>query len=886
LTASVNGNGAGRGAPKPSSPHWYAEGYCQAGLSVVPIKLDGSKRPDLPSWDEYQGRLPTEAELRRWFARAQPPGVGVVCGKVSGGLELLDFDLNADVLFPRWLALVDAERPGLAARLCVVRTPRRPAGYHVRYRVANLDVPGNDKLAERHIDDPKTGKRVKATLVETRGEGGQALAPGCPSECHPAGGVYEHIAGPPLTALETVEADDREVLIRCARSLDEVGAPEGWRFRAKTAGGPPPGDDFDLRGPDWSEILEPHGWVCMRTEGGVRYWRRPGKDHGSWSATTGRCTGADGAELLRIFSTNADPFEDGKCYGKFRVFALLNHNGDQAAAARELGGQSRGRSSAAPKPPPVYRPLEPYRPFPTERLPGPLRSFVEQAAAAIGQACDPAYIAVPALVICGSLIGNTHSISLKNTWSEPSVVWAVIVGDSGTLKTPALKQVVKPLFALQRRLRSEARQAKKRYEEAKAAWDLLPSAKKKAAKPPQQPAAERRLLCSDATIEKLAELLEDSPQGLLLWRDELDAWLQSFKRYKSGGGSDRPQWLEMHSAGPLIYDRKTGEKQSIMVPAAAVSIVGGIQPGVLAAAMDDGARASGLAARLLLAWPPKRKKRWTDADLDPEVEKAYANLLDQLLNLPCGYDGDGERRPWFVKLSAQAKALWVRFYNEWAEEQAAVDGDLASAFSKLEAYAARLTLLHHVVTNVARGQTKEPVAPESVEAAVALTRWFVQEARRIYSSLGESPEERDVRRLVEFIRLRGGSVTVRELHRSNQTKYRAAGDAEAALQALVDAGLGDWVIHAPGPDGGRPPSKTFTLKVTRDRSDRTADAEDGAAVTGEPGADDATQPEAEETWDPEGSVTSVTCHFEGAGEPDAADDLSPTDEADASECPF
>ncbi len=42
----------------------------------------------------------------------------------------------------------------------------------------------------------------------------------------------------------------------------------------------------------------------------------------------------------------------------------------------------------------------------------------------------------------------------------------------------------------------------------------------------------RRVICSDTTIEKLAEILEDDARGVLVTRDELPGWLNSFSRYK------------------------------------------------------------------------------------------------------------------------------------------------------------------------------------------------------------------------------------------------------------------------------------------------------------------------------------------------------------------
>src|SRR5262249_44169039 len=153
--------------------------YLGARLSFIPIARGGTKAPLgrlLPevwdeasatyksTWDPFKERLPTEAEVRTWFGREHSPGIGTIGGRVSGNLEQLDFDHRAGEIFPEWCALVEAEAPGLLARLCVVRTPREPAGYHVRYRCPGVTIPGNTVLAE----DPAQprGHRV---LIETRG---------------------------------------------------------------------------------------------------------------------------------------------------------------------------------------------------------------------------------------------------------------------------------------------------------------------------------------------------------------------------------------------------------------------------------------------------------------------------------------------------------------------------------------------------------------------------------------------------------------------------------------------------------------------------------------------------------------------------------------------
>jgi hypothetical protein len=206
-------------------------------------------------------------------------------------------------------------------------------------------------------------------------------------------------------------------------------------------------------------------------------------------------------------------------------------------------------------------------------------------------------------------------------------------------------------------------------------------------------------------------------------------------------------------------------------------------------------------------------------EIDPETEERYFDLLDLLFALE--FDKrDGEDCPHVISLSPEAKAVWVKWYNAWAKEQAAVEGELAAMYSKIEEAAARIALLHHTVSRLGRGQSDlGNVERESIEAGITLARWFARESRRVYAVLAESDEQRDARQLVEFIRRRGGKITVRELQRANGRKYPDAAAAEAALNSLVEAGLATWMEPA---DGKR--SRVLELCPTLDTSDR-ADTE-------------------------------------------------------------
>ena len=95
-------------------------------------------------------------------------------------------------------------------------------------------------------------------------------------------------------------------------------------------------------------------------------------------------------------------------------------------------------------------------------------------------------------------------------------------------------------------------------------------------------------------------------------------------------------------------------------------------------------------ARLLLTYPPRVAKHWTDADIDPAAEAEIAALVERLYDLRADIGDDGDERPVLVRLTADAKVAWRAYYDAHAREQADLSGDLSAAWSKLEEYPARL----------------------------------------------------------------------------------------------------------------------------------------------------------------------------------------------------
>jgi hypothetical protein len=230
---------------------------------------------------------------------------------------------------------------------------------------------------------------------------------------------------------------------------------------------------------------------------------------------------------------------------------------------------------------------------------------------------------------------------------------------------------------------------------------------------------------------------------------------------------------------------------------------------------------SGLAARFLLAMPPRRAKQWTGQEVSRMTEQGLADVFINLWSL-APVSGDAERaKPMDLPLADEARPVWVDFVNTHGQETAELNGPLAAAFSKLEGYAARLAL----VLSLARWAENPgalgigPVAvdAESVRAGVAIVEWAKTETWRIYAMLSEDDQDRERREVLELVERRGGSITVREVQRA--LHYGTTDEAEEILAALAADGLGRWVDVPSGPKGGRPTSCFQLHGADRPRTD-------------------------------------------------------------------
>lgn len=294
-----------------------ANKYYSYGLSVIPI---GEQKQPLGKWQE---NIKSLIQPSAYFTSDKLRGIGIVCGEVSGGLEIIDIDTKYDITgtlfndYKNSIASVDNE---LLKKLVVEKTPT--GGYHFIYKCKNID--GNLKLANRPTTEEELKKDPKQkvkVLIETRGRGGYFM-------CAPSEG-YELIYGS-FDKIQEITPEERETLFDCAKTFNtyfkEVIVKK--EFKQVISENVSPFEDYNERG-DVLALLQNEGWKITHQQGHRNFLLRP-SGTGKWSADY-----HDDKRLFYVFSTSTE-FESERAYNPSQVLTILKFNGDYSECAKWL----------------------------------------------------------------------------------------------------------------------------------------------------------------------------------------------------------------------------------------------------------------------------------------------------------------------------------------------------------------------------------------------------------------------------------------------------------------------------------------------------------------------------------------------------------------------
>jgi len=469
--------------------------------------------------------------------------------------------------------------------------------------------------------------------------------------------------------------------------------------------------------------------------------------------------------------------------------------------------------------------LLPVEPFKFDFLPKSIAPWVEDIADRMQ--CPPDFVGVSAVTALGAVLGRKVAIRPQRytDWFEVANFWAAIIGRPGILKSPAMKEAMKPLNRLEveadkasadaskqfrreskmRKLRQDAKISKLKDALKKDPDMILPSDWDAVDDDGIEGPKSRRYIVNDATYEKLGEILADNPNGVLAFRDELMSLLKYLDN--ENNASARGFFLQAwNGTTGYKFDRIIRGRTSI--EAACLSLLGSTQPGrirgYLSRAISGGDGDDGLVQRFgLLVWPDQTPV-WVNVDRPPNGDaknsawQTFRDLDDMTPDQAGAVQDEFDPLP-FLRFNREAQEM----FDAWREQlerrlrSNELHPALESHLAKYRKLVPALALLNHLA-----GGNSGSITAESLERAIGFSVYLESHARRAYAA-GTHNEVGVGNAIMERVwkgDLKDG-FTARDVTRSEWSNLTDGDQVKAGLNLLVEHG---WLAQHQVGTGGRP----------------------------------------------------------------------------------
>lgn len=650
-----------------------------AGYRVFPV--DRHKRPRLKGWPQKATIDPEQ--IRDWFDCENPPNIGVVTGRDSGpyGLFCLDVD-GADGL--TCLEVLE-KKYGPLERLCVAQTPS--GGLHIFFRMPDgIDLRNSASKLGRKLD--------------TRGKGGYVVV--APSQVF----NRQNILAPYRWITKITLADDA------------LPVPPAWLVELLTPQVPPIIIPHRVSTAYGQKALEEECSRIARAFLGTRNDTLNKSAFAVFQLASGGVLSAEEAEARLYKAAQCNGLGDKE------IKATINSARSKAAlSSRSLPDSTYAKIQSRDRP---WLTVSPAPAAPLEVFPPKIQKMLKEAAVAFKQLP----IEVPIVALLGLLtacLGQSRLLQVKDNWEEAGNLYLAMVAVSGLGKSPCFKAFLQAVW-------KEEIKNKEQWDEAMACYNAIIEERRQRKDrqnlpdPPPKPVRTQYII-EDATTEAIGGILAENPMGLLWYSDELSSILLNLDRYTGNKGGTKARLLSTYDRAPWKTSRRDQDKDQV-IAAAALSIVGTVQPKVLKELFGQTDALSGFLPRFIFILA----KREAPGLLTDEIfigqeilEKICTHLLAWRKN---------QTAPVKVKISPEAYSLYEDWHNQimreaWRESE--IDNAIAA---KLVTQALRLALLlHSLKAALDENDGLHDLEAETMRGAIALGWWIREHQRRIWQAL-------------------------------------------------------------------------------------------------------------------------------------------------------
>lgn len=389
---------------------------------------------------------------------------------------------------------------------------------------------------------------------------------------------------------------------------------------------------------------------------------------------------------------------------------------------------------------------------------------------------DPIVLFNSLLAAVASLGGTKTPLNVQ-THEIKCNIWAITVLESGGGKSRADNVIFAPLRELQANEDENFKRLRKDYQ------------KDSSGTPPKL----RKYIFEVSTIQAVLRRLSESPGHSSVWaRDEIAGLFNSLGQHSKGKDSEDQQiLLKLWDGGGFNVDRVSLD-DSYSCQASALSISGGIQPGIFRKTFSDPEDSNGLQSRPLYAVPKRLKL---------QRKKGFIHLSERL---PLLYDYVNKLPKTVVKISESADIFYSKIVDDNEDLLETINtASLRTWMFKYPTQVLKIALILHLIECFYSPKKDVNIlTAETLQRALHLGEYYKASFQFLQEKVSNSDDVSTILlQVLDRAKQSPSGVTARDIYRplrSIQSKAKSLGldpgiYVEGLFNQLVDSGYGQVV---------------------------------------------------------------------------------------------
>ncbi|MGZ9676418.1 DUF3987 domain-containing protein [Flavobacterium sp. GNP001] len=303
------------------------------------------------------------------------------------------------------------------------------------------------------------------------------------------------------------------------------------------------------------------------------------------------------------------------------------------------------------------------------------------------------YTGTSILTAVSTVVGTSVKIRVKGNWFEYASIYSCIIGNAGANKTHPINTVFAPIKEYDKSNHDSF--VSKTNEWVK--WSKLPKEEKIEMEEPNVPPLRKSIL-TNFTPEVLYKRLDENLRGCTVLSDEMATFFEGMNNYSKG--DQIGIYLSFWSNQSTTIDRM-GNPIPLFIQNPFLSIIGGLQPRVLAKSFPVQKINNGFFQRFLFAYPDVIfKSPINDNESNFQILKEYENFIKKYYDATNVIEENGQINSKILNWNSESKAFFYKWQKENCnlvnEYSNSIKGEIASKFDN---HFVRLALLLQIMEN-------------------------------------------------------------------------------------------------------------------------------------------------------------------------------------------